>query len=328
MPELLVSIIVPCYNAEEWIAATLEACLQQTYKPIEIIVVDDGSTDQSLSVMRAYEDRVLVLTGPNKGGCSARNRGFEASRGDYILFLDADDMITLDLIESMVSGIRGAENTIAASRWAYLHFENGEWVPKVETYARNRLPPDGDYILGWLTDWGLITNAVLYPRSLVIAIGGWDEQLFATQDNDFMLRAILAGAKFKHVDRGYAYYRRFGSSRTTVSTAKSLKALHSRFRVWEKLEQQLKARGLLEKYALPLSQSYLVVSAMSFDVDRSLARECMRHAVALAGNRAYQGSRWNKLFSTLLGFERKELLARQLLKVGIGTSFRRKAGSS
>src|SRR5271154_7166784 len=95
----LVSILVPAYNAEAWISDTLRSAISQTWEPKEIIVVDDGSTDQTLSVARRFQsEQVLILSQKNQGAAAARNRAFSLSHGDYIQWLDADDLLAPDKI--------------------------------------------------------------------------------------------------------------------------------------------------------------------------------------------------------------------------------------
>ena len=94
----LVSVIVPCYNCARWVTHAIELCLNQTYPNIEVIVVDDGSTDGSLEVLRQFLPRIRLETGPNRGGNFARNRGFKLSKGQYIQYLDADDYLEPDKI--------------------------------------------------------------------------------------------------------------------------------------------------------------------------------------------------------------------------------------
>src|SRR3954451_21632885 len=89
----LVSIIIPCYNAERWLNESIDSCLRQTYRPLEIVVVDDGSTDKSLQILMSYGSRIKYVTGPNRGGNHARNTGFALTKGEYVQFLDADDYI-------------------------------------------------------------------------------------------------------------------------------------------------------------------------------------------------------------------------------------------
>src|SRR5689334_11048168 len=96
----LVSILIPAYNAERWLAETLESALSQSWDRKEIIVVDDGSKDATLLVARSFEKRgVRVVTQANQGAAIARNRAFELSQGEYIQWLDADDLLAPDKIE-------------------------------------------------------------------------------------------------------------------------------------------------------------------------------------------------------------------------------------
>lgn len=97
--EPLVSILIPAFNAEEWIADTLRSAIAQSWPRKEIIVVDDGSTDQTLTVARQFEsDSVRVVTQENQGAAAARNKAFSLSSGEYIQWLDADDLLAPDKI--------------------------------------------------------------------------------------------------------------------------------------------------------------------------------------------------------------------------------------
>src|SRR5689334_12629004 len=95
LPRPRVSILVPCYNAARWLPATLASALAQTESSIEVIVVDDGSTDESLAVARSYESRgVRVFSQRNAGASAARNRAMREARGEFLQFLDADDLLS------------------------------------------------------------------------------------------------------------------------------------------------------------------------------------------------------------------------------------------
>ena len=89
----LVSIVIPCYNAERYVGEAIESALDQTYPHKEVIVIDDGSTDSSLEVIRSFGNHLRWETAPNRGGSAARNRGLELARGELIQFLDADDLL-------------------------------------------------------------------------------------------------------------------------------------------------------------------------------------------------------------------------------------------
>ena len=101
-----VSIIIPVYNVEKYLDKCLKSVLNQTYKNIEIIVINDGSTDNSLKICKKYKDKRIVLIDKENGGVSsARNKGLELASGKYITFVDSDDWLELDAIENMVSFI-------------------------------------------------------------------------------------------------------------------------------------------------------------------------------------------------------------------------------
>ncbi|MDQ6977908.1 MAG: glycosyltransferase family A protein, partial [Ghiorsea sp.] len=98
MSHALVSIIIPTYNYAEYVHKAVESALNQTYQNIEIIVVDDGSTDNTAAVMQAYAEQVIYIQQENQGAAAARNRGLLEAKGDFICFLDADDMYHADNI--------------------------------------------------------------------------------------------------------------------------------------------------------------------------------------------------------------------------------------
>ena len=91
-----VSILIPCYNGESFVREAIDSALNQTWANVEVVVVDDGSTDNSVDILKSYGDRIICETGPNRGACAARNRAFELSSGDLIQYLDADDKLCLD----------------------------------------------------------------------------------------------------------------------------------------------------------------------------------------------------------------------------------------
>ena len=100
MVNSLVSILITAYNAEPWIAETMDSATGQTWPSVEIIVVDDGSTDATLEIARRYaSDTVTVVHQANAGACAARNRALAEARGDFIQYLDADDLLAPDKIE-------------------------------------------------------------------------------------------------------------------------------------------------------------------------------------------------------------------------------------
>src|ERR1700678_360427 len=135
MSRPLVSILIPCYNAVPYLGATLDSALAQSYPNTEIIVVDDGSSDDSLSVARGYEPRVRVLAGPQRGASAARNTATQESRGEYLQYLDADDLLLPDAVASRVQHLGDTGADVASGDWRRLFQQaDGAWTPgAVET---------------------------------------------------------------------------------------------------------------------------------------------------------------------------------------------------
>src|SRR5260221_12220127 len=97
-----VSILIPCYNAERWIAQAIQSALDQTYANCEVIVADDGSFDRSLKIIRSFGERICCESGPNRGGNPTRNRLLELAHGDWVQYLDADDYLLPDKVARQV----------------------------------------------------------------------------------------------------------------------------------------------------------------------------------------------------------------------------------
>jgi glycosyltransferase involved in cell wall biosynthesis len=120
VPPPLVSTIIPCYNAERWLAAAIDSALAQTHSRQEIIVVDDGSSDHSLAIAKPYARRgVQICVQSNRGAACARNHGLAVARGEYVQFLDADDLLAPDKIALQLARLAMAPaGSIASSEWA------------------------------------------------------------------------------------------------------------------------------------------------------------------------------------------------------------------
>ena len=191
MSRPLVSVVIPAFNAERFLGEAIESVLAQTYEPLETIVVDDGSSDGTVAVAGAYSE-VTVIEQPNAGPSAARNRGFAASRGDFIAFHDSDDLMTTDKLEVQAGvlineaevGCVLAEQELLVEPGAELPF----WVEgsKVPILMPPR-PPE------------LADEPMVHPMTMVVRrevferIGGFDESMRAAEDFDWMLRASEAG---------------------------------------------------------------------------------------------------------------------------------------
>ena len=231
-----VSILIPCHNDEVYVGDAIESALGQTWPEREIIVVDDGSTDDSLAVAQAYEsDGVHVIAQENRGASAARNRAFEAASGAYVQYLDADDLLHPQKVESQIAALQDAPpDTLAVCSTIY--FQDGT-PPEEGRRAR------GDDSIPWLTSedpvqwlinlwvpdngWGMVQpGAWLTPRTVIEKTGPWREDLSLDDDGEFFARAVLASQGVRYVDQGGVYYRQYKDS-TRVSNLRSRDALKS-----------------------------------------------------------------------------------------------------
>ncbi|HEX5400010.1 MAG TPA: glycosyltransferase [Verrucomicrobiae bacterium] len=183
----LVSIIIPCYNAETWIEESIQSALDQTWPNKEVIVIDDGSKDGSLEKIKSFDGKIRWESGPNRGGCVARNRGVELARGDWIQFLDADDVMLPDCIAAKMATSCAANERVCCDVAA---MEAGRSV--VEYWNQKR------YELAYIIRVGSPqTAAPLHRRKDLLGIKGFRAGLRCGQELDLHLRmAIQLGVTF------------------------------------------------------------------------------------------------------------------------------------
>ncbi|BAZ21024.1 putative glycosyl transferase [Kalymmatonema gypsitolerans NIES-4073] len=259
----LVSVIIPCFNAERWIAEAIDSCLQQTYSNIEIVVIDDGSTDNSWEIIKTFEKKIIWERLPHKGGNSARNRGFALSRGKYIQFLDADDYILPEKIERQVHFLEATGADVVYGDWRHKHHlpDGTSFLDKVEI-AGTQI----DILESLLANWWTAVASLLYKRTVVEKSGGWDEKLRAAQDRDFFLSVALNGAKVVYQPGCYSIYRRYGN--VTVSSSSAPRWIESHCAVLEKAEKKLiQMNQLTMRYRYALAKSYFELARDSLLID-------------------------------------------------------------
>jgi len=206
----LVSILIPSYNATPWIAQTLESALAQTWPHKEIIVVDDGSHDGSAEVTRTFTERgVKIFVQENRGASAARNHAFRLSRGDYVQFLDADDLLASDKIERQLARLLPAGPTaIATCAWARFHAD-----PAVARFTPDQLwqdfAPVDWLVCSWRQHAMMATAAWLVPRVLAERAGPWNPALGhnPVDDMEYFSRVLLAADRVLFCGDTRAYYR-------------------------------------------------------------------------------------------------------------------------
>ena len=252
----LVSIVIPAYNSGEWIAETLESAVGQTWANKEIIVVDDGSTDDTLRIAKGFSARnVQVLTQPNQGAAAARNTALALCQGDYIQYLDADDILEPDKIETQIGHIRShglSPRTLVSGAWATFHYRRNraQFVPS--PLWANLSPVE--WLLRKLSrHLYMQTDNWLVSRQLTDAVGPWDEQLFRDNDGEYFARVMVASEGVHFVPDAKSYWRVAGFKSVSYVGGSS-----------KKLESLCRSMKLHIKYLRSLEDSERVRAACLF----------------------------------------------------------------
>lgn len=209
MSDSKVSVLIPLHNSERFIEATLASVLNQSWKNIEIIIVDDGSTDKSFDAAKSCEsDVVRVYRQENKGACAARNLAFQKATGEYIQFLDADDLLAVDKIDKQLQLFKTFGNDVIVSGvWGRFYKD-----PKTVNWEQQYINQDYKNPIDWLLDsWnekGMIAHhAWLTPRYLIEKAGPWNEKLSINQDGEFFSRVLMQAESIKYCEEAKVYYR-------------------------------------------------------------------------------------------------------------------------
>lgn len=221
----LVSVIIPLYNAELYIAETIKSVLNQTYKNLEIIIIDDGSTDSSFEVANAFQNNVtIVVKQQNKGASAARNHGLSLAKGDFIQYLDADDVINSQKIEFQIRLLeRFSPLYLVGCRWSYFK-KDINVTYKTMPFELNKTTCFNK--TKWLMDRPyMIPHTWLVSKKLTEMAGLWDEKLTLNDDGEYFYRIIAASEGVVLSPNVLAYYR--AGNPNSLSMQRSRKAMIS-----------------------------------------------------------------------------------------------------
>jgi len=186
----LISVIIPCYNAEKYVCESIQSVLNQSYQNFEIICVDDGSTDNTRVEIEKFlgDERIKLVDSPSKGGNPARNYGLKLAKGDVIQFLDADDILLPHKFELQLSVFTDDVDLVVSD------FEIMDEDLKTTQFKSNLCSIEQNFLETAITKI-IITNNPLYRKEIVQKIGGYEPNLKKAQDWDFHIRLALSGAR-------------------------------------------------------------------------------------------------------------------------------------
>ncbi|MCA1995263.1 MAG: glycosyltransferase, partial [Coleofasciculus sp. S288] len=189
----IISVIIPAYNAGKTIRRTIESVLNQTFSDFELIIINDGSQDSTLEIVKGFKDsRIQVFSYSNSGLAVSRNRGFSHSVGEFIAFIDADDLWTSDKLEAQLKALQTNPKAAVAYSWTDLIDESDQFLrPGNHTTANGNV-----YAKLLLTCFVVSGSNPLIRRQAFVEVDGFDESLAASQDFDLYLRLA---ARYEYV---------------------------------------------------------------------------------------------------------------------------------
>jgi len=297
-----VSIIIPLYNSEAYITQTIDSCLAQTHDNIEIIVVENGSTDKSCQVVKSIDDKRLsvfqILT-PN--AAAARNYGYQKATGTYIIFLDSDDVMASNKIELQLKAISAKpKGWVACCAWAKFKTNTKEAVISPQKVWAIQNPIDW-CLQSWMGEGMMIPGCWLIPKPIIDKAGLWDERLSLHDDGEFMCRVLLASKGNVFVENTLVYYRQQSNSLSRDHTSK--KAAESALLVYKSYQQQiLKFQdSKLTRRALARNFSRFVYEY--YPAHAQLIKEAYREINELGVKPPLVGSPSFKLIQRIVGFK-------------------------
>jgi glycosyltransferase involved in cell wall biosynthesis len=202
-----VSVIIPCFNADATVAESIESALSQSGIAVQVIVVDDGSTDHSLDVIKRFGSKILAISGPNRGVSHARNLGIRASAAPWLVFLDADDLLEPDTLSNRLEIATCNRADVVISDW--MDFDGSQ---RCDMQLSRRRSVDWDLLqrdpeVATATTVWAMTGAILYSKRIVKLVGGFRVELPIIQDARFLFDAAFHGARFARHDGVVARYR-------------------------------------------------------------------------------------------------------------------------
>lgn len=312
----MVSVVIPLYNRTVLITETLEALSPEKHKEveIEIIVIDDGSSDGGAELIAEEYPWVRLLSQENHGAPTARNYGLREAKGEYILYLDSDDLIEENFFFDKVRAFENSKEVIGVyGPFDYFDSDAKTIIPRRSAYPIIPTAHSEEHIKNLLRGWFIPCNAFLWRKDALIEIGGQKEDLIINQDVDLTFRALLKG-KIMGIDSPKALIRQHTSERVGILNSES------------KLKAMLKLRVDFMK-ALTLNNinnnsfnkalgRYLfnlwAANRKSFP---KIASDCLAFSKKLYPDLKLQGGRPLQIVNSFLGAERTIMLKDKINKI-------------
>lgn len=313
---ITISIIVPVYNVEDYLWECLDSIINQTYPSLEVILVDDGSTDASGNICDIYAERdarITVLHTHNQGQSAARNIGIKQSHGDYIMFIDSDDFITLNCVEDIVNIISNNENAeIICGKMIKYHFKKGRVQEETFQYDKKKIVnKNGIQVLEYLFRempvgmWSPCRS--IYKRKLIMDNKLYFLEGITSEDLDLIPR-IYTCAKIVDVYEKPFYYYRQQRINSTITTAKAKKYFDIVFVIKRHLMFLEKFKGnenFQKQFLIQLANIYAAYVAIIGELPKHERKRVVDELKKIKGILLYAKgvkAKYIAIFSMIFGF--------------------------
>jgi glycosyltransferase involved in cell wall biosynthesis len=324
----LVSILIPAFNAERWIDQTLDAALTQTWPATEIVVVDDGSTDRTAALveqrLRGARGNLRLLRQSNRGQSAAQNRAVRESRGAFIQYLDADDVISADKIARQMARIADEPGCIASAEWARFYRTPAEASFRPEPVWRDLDPVDW-LVAAWTGGGPMMQPGIwLIPRDLIERAGPWNERLTLINDFEYFTRVLLASRGVRFTPGARLYYR--SGNPSSVASLRSPEAWQSAIDSLDRGTRALLEREDSARVRRACADLFQVLAYDAYLENAAVSRSAEDRVAAFGGSRQPMGG--GLLFRALeraLGWKRAKRVKRLAYRIGYGRVARAKA---
>ena len=300
-----VSVLIPCYNAEKYVGETLESVFRQTWPELEVIVVDDGSTDRSAKVIRSFaRPNLRLIQQANRGQTAALNVCCSFATGEFVQYLDADDLIEPEKIALQLERLRDAPRCVAFAEWGRFYRTPQETQFFPQAFWRDLSPVD------WLilSRLGMMFPALwLIPMAIVRATGPWNENLSLTNDTEYFTRAALASERLLFCAGARCHYR--SGIAGSLSGSRSRQHLASQFKVLDLCESYIRAVEDSERVRHCFAVNWQQMAHFAYPYDKVVATHALNRAKALHPIRTRPGGGMRfRALSRIIGWRAARVL--------------------
>jgi glycosyltransferase involved in cell wall biosynthesis len=302
-----VTIGIPVYNCERWIEETIQSALAQTWPEKEVLVIDDGSTDNTVEICRSFGNKIQLVCQGRQGGNAARNHVLRLASGDWVQFIDADDYLSSEKIAKQLEAHIILDSDVICSPVVFESWEDDQVISRDSQMFDKPI----DWYSNWIR-WNMPqTGGCLWRKESLLKIGGWNESIRCNQEYELYFRAFRSQLKFEFVDVPLAFYRLW--SEDTVCRKDKRAVIKGKTELIRQFLEWLKTTGHFQPEYTRLA------GVACFEMARTLATQNLQQAKEYYVARRNEGlisvsgpaAPWKYRFAlSCLGFSAAEQLAK------------------